>query len=451
MNGKQKKRGANPSDSPESLMAGDRSPYLFWLLWIVWLPFLVLPLWDSIRAHPPLPRLAIIISATALFAALYLWGSWRIAQERLSPSPQSPHAATVWWLNTAALIVLSVLLALLGAGNAWLSPFIFTTAYVAGRFPTGRALPVVIALTLLTALVGRFIDPNSFDFMQSVLNVAIAGAVTLSMIRTLRTGQELRAARAEIARLAVTTERLRIARDLHDLLGHNLSLIALKSELARRLVNSTPERAAAEIADIENVARKTLQEVREALAAYRQPTLSNELEGAQEILAAAGVAYHYEGAESIAGKLPPAVEAALAWTLREGITNIIRHSRAQECTIRISRDGGMASIQITDDGMRPPAPHAQPPQSVSSGEGGGSGLRGLAERVQALGGQFEAGPLQGAGFRLSVSVPLVPRGHGEETPGNAASSNKPAGIATTQERWSIRRRGGDKHDSGSAG
>jgi len=277
-----------------------------------------------------------------------------------------------------------------------------------------RAVQAVIALALLVLVLGSLNNPNWSDLGQGIVLIVVVGIVTISMVRSVTTGRELRVAREEIARLAVMTERLRIARDLHDLLGHNLSLIALKSELARRLVAIAPERAAAEIGDVENVARTTLQEVREAVAAYRQPTLSSELHGAQEILAAAGIAYHYEGDENIIDALPPATEAALSWTVREGVTNVIRHSRARQCTIRITRENHSVRVEVIDDGIA----------SVSSAgsDNGGSGLRGLAERVAALGGRCEANPGIGGGFHLSVSVPLAQGSHDAGTRDAPAAS-----------------------------
>jgi len=216
---------------------------------------------------------------------------------------------------------------------------------------------------------------------------------------SITTNWALDTARKEIARLAVMTERLRIARDLHDLLGHNLSLIALKSELARRLVNVAPERAIVEISDVENVARTTLQEVREAVSAFRQPTLKSELNAAQEILAAAGIAYHFDGDESEIDALPTTIEAVLSWTVREGVTNVIRHSRAHQCTIRVTRNAHEIGIEVIDDGVGVSS------MNISYNEG--NGLRGLAERVEILGGRCEASPRNGGGFILAVSVPLA--------------------------------------------
>jgi two-component system, NarL family, sensor histidine kinase DesK len=227
---------------------------------------------------------------------------------------------------------------------------------------------------------------------QIVLQAAVTGSAVIIVIRTIVTERQLRLAREEIARLAVSEERLRFARDLHDLLGHSLSLIALKSELAGRLVTGAPDRATAEIHDIESVARTALHEVREAVAGYRQPTLADELHAAAEILAAAGIAYSCDGAPRA---LSPAAEAVLGWAVREGVTNVIKHSRARRCTIRFTEDERCAGVEVWDDG-----------RGASSPLDGGSGLRGLRERVAARGGRYEAGPLPEGGFRLSVSLPV---------------------------------------------
>lgn len=228
------------------------------------------------------------------------------------------------------------------------------------------------------------------------------------LVQSVVTTRELRAAREELTRLAVTTERLRIARDLHDLLGHNLSLIALKSELAGRLVTLAPERAAAEIGDVEQVARTTLQEVREAVAAYRQPTITSELHAAKELLAAAAIDFDYQGDEEAISGLSPAIEAILAWAIREGVTNVIRHSHARHCIIRMTHTTQEAGVEIIDDGATTAVPFLTQEAKASTTVGsGGSGLRGLAERVVALGGRCEAGLLPSGGFRLAVVVPLA--------------------------------------------
>lgn len=218
---------------------------------------------------------------------------------------------------------------------------------------------------------------------------------------SLTAGKDLRAAQEEISRLAVNAERLRIARDLHDLLGHALSLITLKSELAGRLIAVSPERAGKEIGDVENAARSMLQEVREALSNYRRPDLAGELRSARDLLEAAGLSFSGEVDRGALVGLSPVHDEALAWTLREGVTNLVRHSRAKSCKVLLGREGGRVSIEIVDDGQAPETRDKAEPAR-------GTGLAGLKERAEALGGRLEAGFREGGGFRLSLSLPLQP-------------------------------------------
>jgi len=207
-----------------------------------------------------------------------------------------------------------------------------------------------------------------------------------------------------VARLAIEAERLRFARDLHDLLGHDLARIALQSELAEALVLAAPDQAIVAMREVGDAARTALREVRAAVAGYRRPTLASELRGAGEILAAAGIAYRHEGE---VGALPPAVEAVLAWAVREGVTNAVKHSRARHCTVRVTREGGYAGVEVCDDGTGAGTGScADGPGALTSGEGG-SGLPGLAERAAAEGGHCKAGPRPSGGFCLSVMLPVV--------------------------------------------
>ncbi|HCI80491.1 MAG TPA: hypothetical protein DHW02_12465 [Ktedonobacter sp.] len=385
-------------ESNSSLNEG-YSPYIVWLVWIVWLPFIAPPIVQLFQSHSSLPILVIMLICSVLFIATYTWATLQNARVLVALEPE--NVANPKWLAILLLLAFSLTIILLGAGkgygNAWFGTLIFTSAYVAGRLPTFQAFISDILLTLLTITLGIFIHLSSFETGQSTVFVFVVGIVTMSVVRAVVTGQKLRAAREEIAHLAVTNERLRIARDLHDLLGHNLSIIALKSELAGRLISVAPERAANEIRDVESVARTTLQEVREAVAAYRQPTLVNELHAAQEILAVANITYHFEGDETALESLPTTIDAMLAWMVREGVTNVVKHSRAHQCTVRFTKNVKRVSIEIIDDGTTFDA-HAP----VT-----GNGLRGLSERVTALDGHYESGSLVQGGFRLFASVPLI--------------------------------------------
>lgn len=384
-----------PDEAGESLKTQSYSPYLLWLIWVIWLPFFVPAVLELLQSHPTLSHLVISLTGATTFFAIYLWASLRNAHNLLAASqPENEIIST--WLPIVALTLLSMIL-VRDNGPDWGDLFIFTCAYIAGRLPTVRALLAVAALTLLIIAYGRLGGVSWSALGQACIFVVAVGIVTVSLVRAITASRELRLAREEITRLAVQTERTRIARDLHDLLGHNLSLIALKSELAGQLLKVAPERAATEIGDVEKTARATLQEVREAVASYRQPTLASELHAAEEILAAAGITYRREDDERMMNMLPPAIGAALSWAVREGVTNVIKHSRARRCVIRITSDKRTASIEITDDGTAAGS-------VVSSG---GNGLRGLSERVAGLGGQIEAGPHISGGFRLAVSIPIA--------------------------------------------
>jgi two-component system sensor histidine kinase DesK len=204
--------------------------------------------------------------------------------------------------------------------------------------------------------------------------------------------EQLRTAREELARAAVDQERLRFSRDLHDILGHTLSVIILKSELAGRLLPVSPTQAATELGDIEHSAREAQRQVRAAVMGYRQPELRRELAGARELLSAAGIQAAVD--EPIAG-LPGPLDGLLAWAVREGVTNVIRHSRAQRCEIDLARSGDSIRLMVSDDGRTP-----------NGTPNGGSGLRGLGERATAYGASFEAGPRPEGGFRLTVTAPM---------------------------------------------
>jgi len=243
------------------------------------------------------------------------------------------------------------------------------------------------------------------DWLQIIPLMLLVRGLGVDMIGVTRLSgaiRELHAAREERARLAVIEERLRLARDLHDLLGHTLSLITLKSELAGCLVKEEPERCVQEISEIEQVARQALREVREAVAGYRQPRLDSELDGARQLLEAAGMTCQIE---QTTGRLPSSTDAVLAWTVREGVTNVIRHSRAQHCLIRLTCENGTAHAEVINDGdLREVQQDRRERQ--------GSGLVGLRERVTANGGCMEASPLPFSGrerFRLWVELPIQGR------------------------------------------
>lgn len=405
-------RNVESAATSTSVRGSRRATALWWLIWMVWLPLFFSPAIDLVRAHAPVAQLAASFIGLALFVALYAGTTWRSARRLAGAAPRVPPTPAALWAPIAVMIALSVTLTALD-GPAWGALFIYTSTCAAGRLPLRQAAGLILVLVAYTVFglgtrygIAAAISPAVF--------IAIPGFTVMALVVSVTMSQRLRAEREEMARqAAVNEERLRIARDLHDLLGHNLSLIALKSELARRLVGVAPERAATEIADVEQVARQALQDAREAVAGYRQPSLAGELAGAREMLAAAGIAYRFEGNERASRGLPSALDAALAWTVREGVTNVIRHSHARSCTIGMVQDPGEVSIEIADDGAgKSAASSAGAPANRTHG----NGLRGLAERVAALGGQCDSGPDAEGGFRLRVRLPLERGAAGERAP-----------------------------------
>jgi len=270
------------------------------------------------------------------------------------------------------------------------SLFLYAVLLGGAAFPWRRGVAAVVILSVLAAAIELARGESVTNSTGQLLNDLLVGIAAVAGRLLVEANQQLSQAREQIARLAVGEERLRFARDLHDLLGHSLSVIALKSELAGRLIKNTPGLAAHEIEDIEKVARDALREVREAVTGYRQPTLAAELAGAHEALTAAGIEYHVDQDYV---PLPPAVEAVMAWTVREGVTNVMRHSQAKRCSVRIINKDGKATVEVIDDGR-------------GGTPGAGSGLRGLEERVRERGGTVTAEALPHEGFRLRVTLPV---------------------------------------------
>jgi two-component system sensor histidine kinase DesK len=351
---------------------------------LVGLLFLAGPLTDLFRADLGPWHLALLLVGTALFVAAYVM--------LLPPSPRlTRHPAAIPVL-LAGMLVLAIALLAAGAPHSYVALFVYFVAAVGLLVPATPAVAIVSATAVGVAIAGMAADADGSGLAATVLTIVAIGLMMIAFGRITRANRELRATREELARLAVSEERLRIARDLHDLLGHSLSVIALKSELARKLVDREPERATAELDDIQSVTRDGLAGVREAVQGYRRLSLAHELEGARKALAAAGIDCSLGESEVV---LPEDVDAVLAWAVREGATNVIRHSGAQHCAIRVDANAERAAVEIEDDGS-----------GVADGATG-SGLSGLRERAQRLRGELEAGSRPEGGFRLRLSVPLT--------------------------------------------
>jgi len=379
---------------------GGRLAQLWPLLWAVWLPSVVPAIGALLHTHPAPLRLGLVVAGLLIFFAVYLWAAWYNDVSR-GASPASPRRAS-WRWRWGPIIVLATLsvVFILGDGPRWEALFIYTSATTTARLPLGQAARAVVVLMLLSVALGWLTADTWSDLALSPFWVGITGVLVIVLNYLRLTNLALRSAREEIAHLAIEAERLRFARDLHDLLGHDLARLALQSEVVEALVHTAPQQAVTTAREMGETARTALREVRAAVAGYRQPTLVSELRGAGEILAAAGIAYQAEGDRIVA---PPAVEAALAWALREGVTNVVKHSRARHCIVRTTQDTASVSVEVSDDGAAASA------DAPTSGHGG-SGLPGLTERAAALGGRCDAGPRPGGGFLLRVTLPLTREG-----------------------------------------
>jgi len=303
------------------------------------------------------------------------------------------------WLRVAGYAATSALGFTLAAayGGHWLYALLYVGAMSAAVFTdTPRPwLAVILVVLTVTAIVALGIahHDDAGSYIGTAVGAGLSSALVFAVRQMSRLIDELRTTREQLAVAAVAEERLRFSRDLHDLLGHTLSLIVVKAELVRRLAERDPPAAAAQAADIEQVGRRALVEIREAVTGYREAGLTSELARARSALATAGVEVFVQ---RTAEALPEPTDALLAWVVREAVTNVVRHSGARECEIAVGTAEGTATVTVSDDGRG------------ASGDSAGNGLRGLAERLDAAGGVLTTGPREdGRGFRLHASLPMA--------------------------------------------
>ncbi|MGW0836102.1 sensor histidine kinase [Streptomyces prunicolor] len=293
----------------------------------------------------------------------------------------------------------------LGYGGNWLYFFPLLGLATGACLRGPRLGQVGIALTALAAAVSVY--RAGWDAINIAYGTFLSTMVTAAILSLSEAVRELRAAREELARRAVEKERMRFSRDLHDLLGHTLSVIVVKSEAARRLAPRDMNAALDQITDIESVGRQALTEIREAVTGYREGSLATELDRARSALSAADIA---PVVRQSGPPLTPQNEALLSWVVREAVTNVIRHSGATRCEITL--DGVLDRVRLTiaDDGPGDGETAATGPAegtSTSIGIGiGGTGLKGLTERLATAGGSLRAGPSPRGGFTVTAELPV---------------------------------------------
>ncbi|GGY23496.1 histidine kinase [Streptomyces xanthochromogenes] len=307
------------------------------------------------------------------------------------------------WAVQAVLAYVPIIL----FGSAWSGMTEFLTASSVLVFPAVIGWPLFGAgvLTSWALYSGR--DTNTL--LYNVLEGALIPLVIIGLSRMSDMIVKLHRSRAELSRLAVADERLRFARDLHDVLGYSLSAISLKCELAYRLLADAPARANEELGEVLRTSRKALADVRSVSRGYREMSLSGEAHAAVSMLSAAGIrtSLKFDG-----GELPGVVDTLLATVLREGLTNMLRHSKAEQCEIRAERRDGTAALILANDGIG----RTRPPKSGADG-----GLASLDSRVRELGGALVHGSDGQGWFRLEAVVPLPAPAEAEQGEGRAAA------------------------------
>jgi two-component system sensor histidine kinase DesK len=359
------------------------TPYA-WLLYLV--TFLIEPIIRTQQGRAGALYWAANIAGMLLFLAAYFRG---------------------YWVSGRRLIRIIAFITLLGAAFVPINIgavvlFVYAGGFAGYLQPQRAGVRALLLVVLAAAVLGFAVDAPTWYWFTTVI-ILLIGGVNLHFAQSSRDQQRLRLAHDEIEHLAAVAERERIARDLHDVLGHTLSLIVLKAELASRIAERDPARAAGEMRDVEDVARRTLQEVRETLRGYRA-TLGDEAQRAGAMLKAADVKARFEF-EHVA--LPRPLEEALALALREAVTNVARHADASTCAVRLSTGAGAVTMEIHDDGR-------------GSHEPEGGGLRGMRERIEACGGRIEREDRNG--MLLRITIPL-------DTPTDADASQPACAVS----------------------
>ena len=377
-----------------------------WLFSAIWLVYLAAPLGDLFDGRHSGLEIGLTLAAVALFCLAYVrlailsdrdWDV--IPPDRLG--------------NPRKLVLLGVLVAVaftlaLTTDATWVVLWIYVSSGSAIALPMGKVPPWAIRGPLIVCVTmivqAAVLGVPTVDWLSALLPAVFSCLGVVGVRRMHELIRQLSQARAEVARLAASEERLRMARDLHDLAGHSLATITLKAELARKLLRVDADRSEQQILDVEHVSREALADIREAVSGYRRATLAVEAASARTALEAAGITPDLDRSLALhSDTLDPDAESALAWCLREAVTNVVRHSGARNCRVRLieARVDGEPSLtlEVLDDGP------AEPGDCASAA---GNGLSGLRERLAAVSPEaaLAAGPVRPSGFRLTATVPV---------------------------------------------
>lgn len=344
-----------------------------WLLGAMWLVFLVFPLVAMTSAARPVPWRAAGTVVILLFAGVYLRAMW------LDDQPEAQERHRYPYRHLLAMILLALATTpVIGLGALGLVPFVLSLAGIS--LPPRRAIAALVAAIVLLVITSvAFGDLADWWFFLLIYPLV---TLTLVLIRYLDgAGRRQREAQRLIE---IAGERERVARDVHDVLGHSLTVVTVKAELAERLVDVDPERAKAEIAEVRSIARESLAEIRATVAGLRVARLTDELVAASRALAGAGIDLEVVGDPA---DVDPRHRITLAWALREATTNVVRHSAARRCEVVLAPD----RLVVRDDGRG------------ARGHREGNGIRGLRERVEHTGGSVRLEPAD-PGTRVVVQL-----------------------------------------------
>jgi two-component system, NarL family, sensor histidine kinase DesK len=405
--------GSSPAgiaqDGSAALMAArgrwSRVGWMFAAIWLVYLAQPVTKLWSD----PNLARRYLGLADLIVFAAVFIL---TFAAARFLRDPRNRRLSRRIGLAVIVAETVFVGLAYAALGSSATGLLIYVSVMVVFLLPTRVGWAVVgafVAASLIIPWAQGWTVDGTMAFQIFVSAVAAWG-----VSQVIQRNAQLIEARNEITRLALAEQRNQFARDLHDILGHSLTVVAVKAELAGRLTSLDPERAGTEIADVERIARQALADVRAAAAGYREVTLAGELCSAWTALAAAGIEADLpdQGISSI----PRPRQELFGWAVREGVTNVVRHSGATRCRIRVTA----SEVEISDDGCGPPDPadgtthgagdcgswpgHHSETLAGDCGPASGHGLAGLRERAAGVGATVSVGRSAAGGFALRVRV-----------------------------------------------
>ncbi|GAA0586244.1 sensor histidine kinase [Actinomadura livida] len=348
---------------------------------------LLLPaLWYEVFDRRDAGYLLLALTGVGAVLALYARLLWLNLMRRTAPGHRFGLAAIA--------LICWAMPPLLGTGQGWGNALLVPAGLIAVVLPVREAIAATAAATALTPVYAVLLGLPALTVLYEVTGIPLAafsGYVTVWLFHVV---QELREARAELARSAVGEERLRFARDLHDVLGHSLQAVALRAEVAERFLERDDGRVRKELTEIQAMARDAVRDVREVVRGYRATNLGTELDGMSAVLRAAGMRCERP---VVPPSLPAHVHEPLGRVAREAATNVLRHSSATWCEITVAADAGDVRVEIVNDGAA----------RRISGDAG-SGLAGLAERITAAGGAFSAGPGGDGTFRVTATVPMVP-------------------------------------------